>query len=60
MTATELTQEEALEAACHLLDDGHEVCGIKSAPPSHSWQMADLAGIHARWVKAKPGSYHSG
>ena len=57
MTAAELTQEDAFEVACHLVDDGHEVCEMGSGPPYRPMNMASLPGIHALWVRAKIGGH---
>jgi hypothetical protein len=56
MTVQALTPEEAVRAACHLLDDGYEVCGIGTGTLTHMIGKEDIARIYALWVRAKPGN----
>jgi hypothetical protein len=44
-----LTPEEAIEAACRLIDDGHEVYGIGTGPLTDTIGMDEIARIYALW-----------
>jgi hypothetical protein len=50
--ATFPTPEEAIEAACRLIDDGHDVCGI-GLEPADSIAKDAIARIYAIWARAK-------
>ncbi len=43
------TPEQAIESACQLMDQGHEVFGIGVGPLSDSIGSADIARIYAMW-----------
>jgi hypothetical protein len=47
MTAEALTPEEAIRVACHLLDDGCEVCGIGTGALTHVIIKEDIDRIYA-------------
>jgi len=47
--------EQAIEAACRLIDDGCDVFGIGTGPLTDSIARADIARIHEFWARAKPG-----
>ena len=51
--ATFPTPEEAIEAACRLIDDGHDVRGIGLGSPDVSITKDAIARIYAIWARAK-------
>ena len=46
--------EEAIEAACRLIDEGFEVFGIGSGPLTDSIEKMQIVRIYAMWAKDKP------
>ena len=46
--------EQAIEAACGLIDDGCDVYGIGTGPLTDSVGQVEIARIYAIWAKAKP------
>jgi hypothetical protein len=48
------TPEQAIEAACRLIDDGCDVYGIGTGPLTDSIRRDQIARIYAFWAKAKP------
>jgi len=46
------TPEQAIETACHLLDDGCEVYGIGTGPLTDSIGKEQIARIYDMWVRA--------
>jgi hypothetical protein len=48
------TPEAAIEAACRLMDDGHEVFGIGTEDLTDSISERVIAQIYDLWVRAKP------
>jgi hypothetical protein len=51
--ATFPTPEEAIEAACRLIDDGRDVRGIGLGSPDVSITKDAIARIYAIWARAK-------
>ena len=47
--------EQAIEAACRLIDDGCDVYGIGTGALTDSIARADIARIHEFWARTKPG-----
>jgi hypothetical protein len=45
--------EEAIEAACGLIDGGHDVFGIGTGPLTDSIDAARIARIYSLWARAK-------
>ena len=45
--------EEAIEAACRLIDDGCDVFGIGTGPLTDSIERDHIARIYALWARAK-------
>jgi hypothetical protein len=45
--------EEAIEAACRLIDDGCDVYGIGTGPLTDSIEKHEIARIYALWARAK-------
>jgi hypothetical protein len=45
--------ELAIEAACHLIDDGCDVHGIGTGPLADSIPTDQIARIHAFWMRAR-------
>jgi hypothetical protein len=45
--------EQAIEAACHLIDDGCDVYGIGTGPLTDSIARDQIARIHAFWARAR-------
>jgi hypothetical protein len=45
--------ERAIEAACSLIDSGHQVLGIGTADPDDTISEIEIARIYAIWVRAK-------
>jgi hypothetical protein len=45
--------EEAIEAACCLIDDGWDVCGIGTGPLTDSITREEIARIYNFWARAK-------
>jgi hypothetical protein len=45
--------ERAIEAACHLLDEGWVVFGIGTGPLTDSIGKEQIARIYEIWVRAK-------
>ena len=45
--------EEAIEAACRLIDDGCDVYGIGTGPLTESIARPEIARIFAIWARAK-------
>ena len=48
--------EEAIEAACRLIDDGCDVYGIGTGQLTDSIERDQIARIYAIWVRANPGN----
>jgi hypothetical protein len=46
------TPEQAIEAACRLLDDGCDVYGIGTGPFTDLIEKDHIAGIYDLWVRA--------
>jgi len=47
------TPEQAIEAACCLIDDGCDVYGIGSGPLTDSIGRDEIARIYAMWDRAR-------
>jgi hypothetical protein len=47
--STHPTPEAAIEAACRLIDQGHEVYGIGTGNPTDTIGPPDIARIYATW-----------
>jgi hypothetical protein len=47
--------DQAIEAACHLLDHGSDVYRIGTRPKSEAMDREQIARIYANWVRAR---YH--
>jgi hypothetical protein len=45
--------EQAIKAACGLIDDGCDVYGIGTGPLTDSIDRKQIARIYAHWVSAK-------
>jgi hypothetical protein len=45
--------EQAIEAACRLIDDGCDVYGIGTGPLTDSIGRDEIARIYAMWARAK-------
>jgi hypothetical protein len=45
--------ENAIEAACRLIDAGHDVYGIGTGPLTDSIERKQIARIYALWARAK-------
>jgi hypothetical protein len=45
--------EQAIEAACRLIDDGCDVCGIGTGSLTDSIGRDEIARIYAMWARAK-------
>jgi hypothetical protein len=45
--------EEAIEAACRLIDDGWDVYGIGTGPLTDSIARQEIARIYNFWARAK-------
>jgi hypothetical protein len=45
------TPEQAIEAACILIDGGHDVFGIGTGPLTDSIGPVQIARIYALWAK---------
>jgi hypothetical protein len=45
--------ETAIENACRLIDDGHDVFGIGTGALTDSIEREQIARIYAMWTKAK-------
>ena len=45
--------EEAIEAACRLIDDGCDVYGVGTGPLTDSIDREQIARIYAMWARAK-------
>jgi len=48
-----LNPEDAIEAACLLIDDGYDVYGIGTGPLTDSIDEDQIARIYALWARAK-------
>jgi hypothetical protein len=46
--------ERAIEAACRLIDAGHDVFGIGTGPFTDSIGQVEIARIYDIWARAKP------
>jgi hypothetical protein len=46
------TPEQAIQAACHLLDDGCDVYGIGTGPLTDSIGKEQITRIYDMWVRA--------
>lgn len=46
--------EEAIDAACRLIDDGFDVYGIGTGPLADSIARPEILRIHEFWARAKP------
>ena len=51
--AWHLSPEQAIEAACRLIDDGCDVFGIGTGPLADSIDREQIARIYAMWARAK-------
>jgi hypothetical protein len=51
--------ERAIEAACRLIDAGHDVFGIGTGPLTDSIGKVEIARIYAIWARAKPAARRS-
>ncbi len=47
------TPETAIENACRLIDEGHDVFGIGTGALTDSIEREQIAGIYAMWARAK-------
>jgi hypothetical protein len=47
------TPEAAIEAACRLIDGGHDVFGIGTGPLEHSIDREQIARIYVLWARPK-------
>jgi len=47
------TPETAIENACRLIDDGHDVFGIGEGALADSIEREQIARIYATWRRAK-------
>jgi hypothetical protein len=47
------TPEEAIEAACMLIDKGHDVFGIGTGDLSDSIEGDEITRIYAMWARAR-------
>jgi hypothetical protein len=45
--------EEAIEAACRLIDDGYDVYGIGTGPLTDSIEKDQIARIYEMWARPK-------
>jgi hypothetical protein len=45
--------EQAIEAACRLIDDGCDVYGVGTGPLTDSIDREQIARIYAMWARAK-------
>ena len=45
--------ETAIENACRLIDDGHDVFGIGTGALTNSIEREQIARIYATWTRAK-------
>ena len=45
--------EDAIEAACRIIDDGDDVFGIGTGPLTDSIEKDEIARIYALWTRAK-------
>jgi hypothetical protein len=45
--------ERAIEAACSLIDDGHQVFSIGTADPDDTILEIEITRIYAIWARAK-------
>ncbi len=50
------TPEQAIEKACHLLDDGCDVYGIGTGPLTNSIEKKQINRIYDMWVRERPHS----
>ena len=48
--------ELAIEAACHLMDEGADVYGIGTGPLTDSIKRAQIDRIYALWVRERTPS----
>jgi hypothetical protein len=48
------TPQAAIQAACHLIDDGWDVYSIGTGALTDSVGQKEIARIYALWAKAKP------
>jgi hypothetical protein len=46
--------EKAIEGACRLIDDGHDVSGIGTGALADSIDPEQIARIYAMWARSKP------
>jgi hypothetical protein len=47
------TPEAAIEAACHLIDEGSDVFGIGTGPLTDTIARNEIAHIYAIWAREK-------
>jgi hypothetical protein len=45
--------ERAIEAACRLIDNGYDVCGVGTGPLTDSIEPEQIARIYAMWDRAR-------
>ena len=45
--------ETAIENACRLIDEGHDVSGIGTGDPTDSIEPEQIARIYAIWTRGK-------
>jgi hypothetical protein len=51
--ATHPSPEQAIEAACRLIDDGCDVYGVGTGPLTDSIDREQIARVYAMWARAK-------
>ena len=51
--ASHPSPEQAIEAACRLIDDGCDVYGVGTGPLTDSIDREQIARIYAMWARAK-------
>lgn len=51
-----ITPEQAIETACHLLDDGCDVYGIGTGQLTDSIGKEQITRIYDMWVRARPNN----
>lgn len=52
-TVTHPSPEQAIEAACRLIDDGCDVYAIGTGQPGDSIGTSEIARIYALWLRAR-------
>ena len=51
--------EDAIDTACRVIDDGHEVYAIGTGPLTDSIGVNEIASLYALWARAE-NAFHSG